>query len=75
MLDEIWSLAQSLEAGQCALRPTDGTRATIDQVRDLGLPSSPFIATEKHARRWRETLGHEQTEIDAVVKLQPEALR
>jgi hypothetical protein len=48
---------------------------TIDQVRDLGLPSSPLKATEKRATRWRETFGHEQTEIDAMVELQPDALR
>jgi len=48
---------------------------TIEQVRDLWLPSAPFKRTEKRARQWREAFGHEQTEIDAMVELHPEALR
>jgi hypothetical protein len=48
---------------------------TIDQVRELDLPSSPLKETEKRAARWRETFGHEQTEIDAMVELRPEVLR
>jgi hypothetical protein len=30
----------------------------------LKLPSSPLKDTEKRAKRWRETHGHDQTEID-----------
>jgi DNA topoisomerase VI subunit B len=48
---------------------------TIDQVRALDLPSAPLKKTEKRAARWRERMGHEQTEIDALVELHPEALR
>ena len=48
---------------------------TLEQIRALGLPSSPLKETEKRARRWRERMGHEQTEIDALVELHPEALR
>ena len=48
---------------------------TVEQVRDLELPSSPFKRTEKRAQRWREHYGHEQTEIDAMVELHPDALR
>jgi hypothetical protein len=48
---------------------------TLEQVRRLGLPSSPFKATEKRARAWRQAMGHEQTEIDAMIGLHPEALR
>jgi hypothetical protein len=48
---------------------------TVDQVRSLGLPSSPLKETERRASRWRETHGHDQTEIDAMVELHPEALR
>jgi hypothetical protein len=48
---------------------------TIDQVRDLGLPSTPLKETEKRADRWREAFGVEQTEIDALATLQPDALR
>jgi hypothetical protein len=48
---------------------------TLDQIRALGLPSSPLKPTERRASRWRETHGHDQTEIDALVELHPEALR
>jgi hypothetical protein len=48
---------------------------TLEQVRELGLPSSPLKQTEKRASRWRQIHGHEQTEIDAMVELHPGALR
>jgi hypothetical protein len=48
---------------------------TIDQVRALDLPSSPLKHTERRADRWRAKHGHDQTEIDAMVELHPEALR
>ena len=48
---------------------------TIDQVRDLNLPNKPLSGKERRASRWRETFGHEQTEIDAMIELHPEALR
>jgi hypothetical protein len=48
---------------------------TLEQVRTLGLPSSPLKETEKRASRWRETQGHDQSEIDAMVELHPDALR
>jgi LmbE family N-acetylglucosaminyl deacetylase len=48
---------------------------TLEQIRALGLPSSPLKETERRASRWRETHGHDQTEIDAMVELHPDALR
>jgi hypothetical protein len=48
---------------------------TVDQVRELGLPSTPLKETEKRADRWREAFGVEQTEIDALATLQPNRLR
>ena len=48
---------------------------TVEQVRDLGLPSTPLKETEKRADRWREAFGCEQTEIDALATLQPSVLR
>jgi hypothetical protein len=48
---------------------------TVEQVRDLGLPSTPLKETEKRADRWRNAFGVEQTEIDALATLQPAALR
>jgi hypothetical protein len=48
---------------------------TVDQVRELGLPSTPLKETEKRADRWREAFGVEQTEIDALATLQPGVLR
>jgi len=48
---------------------------TVDQVRELGLPSTPLKETEKRANRWREAFGIDQTEIDALATLQPDVLR
>jgi hypothetical protein len=48
---------------------------TVNQVRELGLPSTPLKETEKRADRWREAFGVEQTEIDALGTLQPGVLR
>jgi hypothetical protein len=48
---------------------------TVDQVRELGLPSTPLKETEKRADRWREAFGVEQTEIDALATLRPDTLR
>jgi hypothetical protein len=48
---------------------------TVEQVRELGLPSTPLKETEKRADRWREEFGVEQTEIDALATLQPDLLR
>ena len=47
---------------------------TLDQVRELNLPSTPLKETEKRADKWRESMGHEQTEIDALAALRPEEL-
>jgi hypothetical protein len=48
---------------------------TVEQVRELGLPSTPLKETEKRADRWRTAFGVEQTEIDALATLQPAVLR
>lgn len=48
---------------------------TVEQVRELDLPSTPLKETEKRASRWREAFGVEQTEIDALATLRPDALR
>jgi len=48
---------------------------TVQQVRELGLPSTPLKETEKRASRWRQAFGVEQTEIDALATLQPDVLR
>ena len=45
-----------------------------DQVAELGLPSTPLKKSEKRAERWREAFGIEQTEIDALATLRPDAL-
>jgi hypothetical protein len=46
-----------------------------DQVRELRLPSTPLKETERRADRWRLEFGLEQTEIDALATLRPDALR
>ncbi len=48
---------------------------TVDQVKQLGLPSTPLKDTERRADRWRDAFGIEQTEIDAIATLQPGVLR
>ena len=48
---------------------------TIEQGLALGLPSKPLKKTEKRAHKWMERWGHVQTEIDAMVALDPETLR
>jgi hypothetical protein len=48
---------------------------TLEQVRLYGLPSTPLKETEKRADRWRAFMGHEQTEIDAMIALRPDELR
>jgi hypothetical protein len=47
---------------------------TVEQVDELGLPSTPLKETERRADRWREAFGVEQTEIDALATLAPDTL-
>ena len=48
---------------------------TVEQVRDLDLPSTPLKDTEKRADKWRAAFGVEQTEVDALATLRPADLR
>jgi DNA topoisomerase VI subunit B len=48
---------------------------TIEQVTLLKLPSTPLKTTERRAAKWRERMGHEQVEIDALVELKPGELQ
>ena len=48
---------------------------TPDQVREYGLPVTPLKPEEKRGDRWREAMGVEQTEIDALAALRPDLLR
>lgn len=45
-----------------------------EHVKKYGLPSTPLKDTEKRADRWREAMGVQQTEIDALAALQPKLL-
>ncbi|MGZ4563079.1 MAG: hypothetical protein ACXVX6_05780, partial [Mycobacterium sp.] len=47
---------------------------TPDHVREYGLPSTPLKDTERRADRWKDAMGVEQTEIDALAALQPDLL-
>ena len=47
---------------------------TPAQVRQYRLPSSPLNPKELRRSRWRERMGVEQTEIDALLTLYPGAL-
>jgi hypothetical protein len=48
---------------------------TPQQVREYGLPSTPLKDSERRADRWRDAMGIEQTEIDALASLRPDLLR
>ena len=51
------------------------TCLTIDQCIDLDLPSTPIKASDKRAAKWIAATGRQQTEIDALAALNPEALQ
>jgi hypothetical protein len=46
-----------------------------EQVREHDLPESVLKESEKRAGAWREAMGIEQTEIDALASLRPDLLR
>ena len=48
---------------------------TGEQARSLDLPSTPLKETERRGNKWREAMGWEQTEIDALSTLRPDVLR
>jgi hypothetical protein len=45
---------------------------TVEQVKELALPSTPLKETELRAEGWRDRYGVEQTEIDALATLRPD---
>jgi hypothetical protein len=59
--------ALDVQVHRCAL--------TAEQVKELGLPSTPMKESERRADKWRERFGVEQTEIDALVTLKPRVMR
>src|SRR5262245_49747893 len=74
------SIARKLQAFRDLLCPklrfeVAPVALTVEQVSELGLPSTPLKETERRASRWREAFGVEQTEIDALATLQPDVLR
>jgi hypothetical protein len=48
---------------------------TAEQAINLELPSTPLKESELRGDRWRETMGREQAEIDALATLRPDVLR
>jgi hypothetical protein len=48
---------------------------TVEQVKELDLPSTPLKETERRASKWRAAYGVEQTEVDALATLRPDELR
>jgi hypothetical protein len=74
------SIARKLQAFKVLLFPDLAFQVrrialVPDQVRMHGLPSTPLKETERRADRWREAMGVDQTEIDALAALQPALLR
>ena len=72
------SVARKLQAFSELLGPFEfemhRVALTPDQVRELGLPSTPLKDTEKRAARWEQAMGTEQTEIDSAIALRPDDL-
>lgn len=72
------SVARKLQAFSELLGPFEfemhRVALTPDQVRELGLPSTPLKDTEKRAARWEQATGTEQTEIDSAIALRPDDL-
>ena len=48
---------------------------TPDQVRAYGLPSSPLNSGEKRGPAWKAAYGVEQTEVDALMDADPDAIQ
>jgi hypothetical protein len=74
------SVARKLQALRTLYFPTLNIRVypvamTKEQVEQFGLPSTPLKEGEKRGDDWREVMGREQTEIDAMIALHPEELR
>ncbi len=74
------SVARKLQAMRDLYLPTLNVQVypdalSFEHVRALGLPSSPLKAKEKRADKWKAAWGREQTEIDALAALRPDALR
>ncbi len=51
------------------------TALKVEQVAELGLPSTPMKESEQRADKWRHRWGQEQTEIDALATLRPDVFR
>ena len=74
------SIGHKLRALKESLYPSLSFRVlapalTVEQVKELALPSTPLKETELRAEGWRERYGVEQTEIDALATLRPNMLR
>jgi hypothetical protein len=74
------SVSRKLQALHDLLYPTldiqlHHVALTLGQVRRLELPSTPLKETELRGDHWRAVMHHEQTEIDALAALRPQALR
>jgi hypothetical protein len=73
------SIARKLQAFQAGRFPEIEFQVrrialTPRQVREYGLPSTPLKDEEKRADKWRQAMGTEQTEIDALATLRPDLL-
>jgi hypothetical protein len=47
----------------------------LEQIKEFGLPETPMKDEEDRGENWKKRWGHEQTEIDSLLALHPEALR
>jgi hypothetical protein len=67
------ALRESLHSNTLSFR-VQVPALTVNQVRELGLPSTPLKETELRAAGWRERYGVEQTEIDALATLRSDVM-
>lgn len=73
------SVSRKLQAFETAFFPgldfeVHRIALTPDQVAEFGLPSTPLKETERRADRWRQAMGVQQTEVDALASLRPDLL-
>jgi hypothetical protein len=74
------SIARKLQAFQALEFPelefeVRRVALTPEQVREHKLPEAPLNESEKRAGKWKQAMGVEQTEIDALAVLNPALLR
>ena len=74
------SVSRKLQALRDLLHPSldiqlQRAALTAKQAETLELPETPLKANDKRSANWKAKTGREQTELDALIALRPDALR